>query len=53
VVWRWKEVTVLAEHYWDYINEAWGEPNFSKTPFGPDPVLLVVPVLNHEYHCGS
>jgi hypothetical protein len=28
--------TVLAEHYWDYINEAWGEPNFSKTPFGPD-----------------
>ncbi len=28
--------TVLAEHYWDYINEAWGEPNFSKTAFGPD-----------------
>ena len=28
--------TVLAEHYWDYINEAWDEPNFSKTPFGPD-----------------
>jgi len=28
--------TVLAEHYWDYINEAWGEPNFSKTEFGPD-----------------
>jgi len=28
--------TVLAEHYWDYINEAWGEPNFSKTKFGPD-----------------
>src|SRR5262245_1123093 len=24
--------TVLAEHYWDYINEAWDEPNFSKTP---------------------
>src|SRR6187431_622234 len=23
--------TVLAEHYWDYINEAWDEPNFSKT----------------------
>jgi hypothetical protein len=22
--------TVLAEHYWDYINEAWDEPNFSK-----------------------
>ena len=28
--------TVLAEHYWDYINEAWDEPNFSKRPFGPD-----------------
>ncbi len=28
--------TVLAEHYWDYINEAWDEPNFSKTHFGPD-----------------
>lgn len=28
--------TVLAEHYWDFINEAWGEPNFSKTKFGPD-----------------
>jgi hypothetical protein len=27
---------VLAEHYWDYINEAWDEPNFSKTKFGPD-----------------
>src|SRR5687767_3135902 len=28
--------TVLAEHYWDYINEAWDEPNFSKRSFGPD-----------------
>ena len=28
--------TVKAEHYWDYINEARGEPNFSKTGFGPD-----------------
>lgn len=28
--------TVLAEYYWDYINEAWDDPNFSKTPFGPD-----------------
>jgi hypothetical protein len=33
---RERSNTVLAEHYWDYINEAWGEPNFSKTPFGPD-----------------
>ena len=28
--------TVLAEHYWDYINEAWDEPNFSTKTFGPD-----------------
>lgn len=28
--------TVLAEYYWGYINEAWDEPNFSKTEFGPD-----------------
>lgn len=28
--------TVLAQHYWDYINEAWDEPNFSTTEFGPD-----------------
>lgn len=28
--------TVLAEYYWDYINEAWDVPNFSTTPFGPD-----------------
>jgi len=33
---RERSDTVLAEHYWDYINEAWSEPNFSKTPFGPD-----------------
>ena len=33
---RERSNTVLAEHYWDYINEAWGEPNFSKTPFGPE-----------------
>jgi len=28
--------TVHSEYYWDYINEAWDEPNFSKTTFGPD-----------------
>lgn len=28
--------SVLAEHYWDYINEAWDEPNFSHTEFGKD-----------------
>ena len=33
---RERSNTVLAEHYWDYINEAYDEPNFSKTPFGAD-----------------
>lgn len=28
--------TVYAQHYWDYINEAWNEPNFSTKAFGPD-----------------
>src|SRR3954470_6545897 len=28
--------TVFAEYYWDYINEAWDEPNLSKSTFGPD-----------------
>lgn len=28
--------TVYAEFYWDYINEAWGEPNVSQSPWGPD-----------------
>jgi hypothetical protein len=37
--------TVLAEHYWDYINEAWDEPNFSKTKFGLMPARSVVPAL--------
>ncbi|MDD4969071.1 MAG: glucoamylase family protein [Paludibacter sp.] len=33
---RERSNTVLAEHYWDYINEAYDEPNFSRTPFGSD-----------------
>ncbi len=28
--------TVNAVYYWDYINQAWDEPNFSKPTFGPD-----------------
>ena len=32
--------TVLARHYWDYINEAWDEPNFSTTDFGPDAAAI-------------
>src|SRR5574337_827249 len=31
-----RDNTVHAEYYWDYINEAWGEPNFSHSIFGPD-----------------
>lgn len=31
-----RDNTVNAEYYWDYINEAWGEPNFSHSTFGPD-----------------
>lgn len=31
-----RDNTVHAEYYWDYINEAWGEPNFSHSTFGPD-----------------
>lgn len=33
---RERSDTVKAEFYWDYINEAWDEPNLSKTEFGPD-----------------
>jgi hypothetical protein len=33
---RERDNTVKAEYYWDYINEAEGEPNFSKHTFGPE-----------------
>jgi len=33
---RERDNTVKAEYYWDYINEADGEPNFSKGTFGPE-----------------
>src|SRR6201990_2424416 len=33
---RERDNTVKAEYYWDYINEADGEPNFSKHTFGPE-----------------
>ena len=33
---RERSNTVLAEYYWDYINEADDLPNFSKTTFGTD-----------------
>jgi hypothetical protein len=31
-----RDNTVKATYYWDYINEAWDEPNLSKKTFGPD-----------------
>ena len=31
-----RDNTVRAEYYWDYINESGGEPNLSKSTFGPD-----------------
>ncbi|HEY0433956.1 MAG TPA: glucoamylase family protein [Chitinophagaceae bacterium] len=33
---RERDNTVKAEYYWDYINEAYGEPNFSRHTFGPE-----------------
>jgi len=33
---RERDNTVQAEYYWDYINEADGQPNFSKDTFGPE-----------------
>src|ERR1017187_8428754 len=33
---RERDNTVKADYYWDYINEADGEPNFSKGNFGPE-----------------
>lgn len=33
---RERSNTVNAQFYWDYINEAWDEPNLSKGKFGPD-----------------
>lgn len=33
---RERDNTVHAQYYWDYINEADGEPNFAKGTFGPE-----------------
>jgi hypothetical protein len=33
---RERDNTVHAEYYWDYINEAYNEPNLSKHSFGPE-----------------
>ncbi len=31
-----RDQPVKADYYWDFINEAWDEPNFSTRTFGPD-----------------
>jgi hypothetical protein len=33
---RERDLAVKATSYWDFINEAWDEPNLSKTIFGPE-----------------
>jgi hypothetical protein len=33
---RERDVAVKAQYYWDYINEAWDEPNLSKGIFGSE-----------------
>ncbi len=33
---RERDGEVKAEYYWDFINEAWDEPNLSKHSFGPE-----------------
>lgn len=37
---RERSNTVKANYYWDYINEASGEPNFSKGTFGPEAIAV-------------
>ncbi len=33
---RERDNTVRGDYYWDYINEAYNEPNFSKGTYGPE-----------------
>ena len=33
---RERDIAVKGESYWDYINEAWDEPNLSNTIFGSE-----------------
>src|SRR5258706_11885122 len=33
---RERDNTVHGDYYWDYINEAYNEPNFSKNTYGPE-----------------
>ena len=33
---RERDNTVHGDYYWDYINEAYDEPNFSKNTYGPE-----------------
>src|SRR5258708_13245752 len=40
---RERDNTVKAEYYWDFINEAENEPNFSKNSFGPEACAIAGP----------
>lgn len=37
---RERSNTVKCNYYWDYINEAWDEPNLSTGTFGPDAIAV-------------
>ena len=37
---RERSNTVKGAYYWDYINEAWGEPNFSEHTYGPESIAV-------------
>ncbi len=37
---RERSNTVTCNYYWDYINEAWDEPNLSKGTFGPEAIAV-------------
>lgn len=38
---RERDNTVRGEYYWDYINEAYDEPNFSKNTYGPKACAMI------------
>lgn len=37
---RERSNTVKGATYWDYINEAWGDPNFSEHTYGPESIAV-------------
>jgi hypothetical protein len=55
---RERDNTVKAQYYWDYINEAYDEPNLSKGTFGPEAcaiggtgfgILSTIVAVNHGW----